>query len=86
MTAIRALAVAGAILVIAAAAPLGILDRKTGKAYLAVLDHEELMGGKQDAILKKLEPHVAKQVVAPGRVVERGDLTGFLITTVRPAQ
>lgn len=67
-------------------APLGILDKKAGKAYLVVLDHDKLMGANSDQVLKMLKPHIAKNVLAKGKAVRRGGLTGIALTSVAPAK
>jgi hypothetical protein len=67
-------------------APLGILDRQSGKAYLIVLDHDKLMGAKTNQILAMFKPYIAKNVTAKGKVVQRSGLTGFVVTSVAAAK
>jgi hypothetical protein len=67
-------------------APLGILDKKAGQVYLVVLDHDKLMGAKSNQVLAMLKPHIAKNVVAKGKILQRGGLTGILLTGVTPAK
>jgi len=66
-------------------APLGILDKKAGKAYLIVLDHGDLMGAKSDMVLKKFKPYIAKDVIATGKIIQRGGLTGIAVASVKAA-
>lgn len=66
-------------------APLGILDKKAGKAYLIVLDHDDLMGAKSDMVLKKFKPYIAKDVTATGKIIQRGGLTGIAVASVKAA-
>jgi hypothetical protein len=67
-------------------APLGILDKRAGKAYLVVLDHDKLMGAKSAQVLKMLKPHIGKDVLAKGKTIQRGGLTGIVLTSVAPAK